>query len=70
MSGLFGGGSPAPAPAGPTSGTTTTFTREAPEIEARKLALYDEALNLSKQPIEIPAYQVNQTTMKKITTIM
>ena len=59
MSFLFGGGSsPAPAPAGPASGTTTTFTREAPEIEARKLALYDEALNLSKQPIEIPAYQV------------
>tara|TARA_R100000329_G_C7598769_1_gene212361 strand:+ start:262 stop:1170 length:909 start_codon:yes stop_codon:yes gene_type:complete len=62
MSGLFGGGSPAPAPAGPTSGTTTTFTREAPEIEARKLALYDEALNLSKQPIEIPAYQVAPLT--------
>ena len=59
MSFLFGGGgSPAPAPAQSSSGTTTTFTREAPEIEARKLALYDEALNLSKQPIEIPAYQV------------
>ena len=58
MSGLFGGGSaPAPAPQSAT-GTTTTFTREAPEIKARKLALYDEALNLSKQPIEIPAYQV------------
>ena len=51
MSFLFGGGSPAPAPAPATSGTTTTFTREAPEIEARKLALYDEALNLAKQPI-------------------
>ena len=62
MSFLFGGGSPAPAPAPATSGTTTTFTREAPEIEARKLALYDEALNLSKQPIEIPAYQVAPLT--------
>ena len=58
MSGIFGGGSaPARAPQS-SSGTTTTFTREAPDIEARKLALYDEALNLSKQPIEIPAYQV------------
>ena len=52
-----GGGSPAPAPASG-SGTQTTFTREAPEIEARKLALYDETLELAKQPIEIPAYQV------------
>ena len=56
---LFGGGSsPAPAPAPANTGTTTTFTREAPEIEARKLALYDEALELSKQPVEIPAYEV------------
>ena len=58
MSFIFGGGSaPAPAPASG-SGTTTTFTREAPEIEARKLALYDETLNLAKEPIEIPAYQI------------
>ena len=38
--------------------TQTTFSREAPEIEARKLALYDTAANLTKQPVNIPAYQV------------
>ena len=49
MSGLFGGGSPAPAPAGPTSGTTTTFTREAPEGRKilprirNRFSIYDDA---------------------------
>ena len=51
------GGGSAPAPQS-SSGTSTTFTREAPEIEARKLALYDETLNLAKDPINIPAYQI------------
>jgi hypothetical protein len=37
---------------------TTTISREAPEIEARKLALYDEAIDLSQYPIPVPAYQV------------
>jgi len=56
---LFGGGksSPAPAPAS-SSGTQTTISREAPGVESRKLALYDEAIELAKQPIEIPEYQV------------
>tara|TARA_R110002012_G_scaffold216496_2_gene387638 strand:- start:373 stop:1278 length:906 start_codon:yes stop_codon:yes gene_type:complete len=59
MSFLFGGGSPAPAPSGgSTTGTQTNITREAPEIEGRKLALYDEAIQLAKQPIEVPEYQV------------
>tara|TARA_R100000697_G_scaffold66429_1_gene79086 strand:- start:164 stop:1276 length:1113 start_codon:yes stop_codon:yes gene_type:complete len=56
---LFGGGSPAPAPAPQSaSGTQTAIQREAPEIEARKLALYDEAIELARQPLEVPEYQV------------
>ena len=50
----FGGGGGGSTPAE----TQTTFTREAPEIEARKLALYDTAADLTTQPINIPAYQV------------
>jgi hypothetical protein len=50
-----GGGGPAPAPAAAPE-KTTQITREAPEIEARKLALYDEAIELSKQPIAVPEY--------------
>ncbi len=40
------------------SGTTTTIAREAPGVEARKLALYDEAANLAKTPVSIPGIQV------------
>ena len=55
---LFGGGSsPAPAPAAAPA-VQTSITREAPEIESRKLALYDEAIELAKQPIEVPEYKV------------
>ena len=56
---LFGGGgsSPAPAPAS-SSGTQTTISREAPGIEARKLALFDEAINLAKEPVAIPRMEV------------
>ena len=59
LKGYFGGGgsSPAPAPAAP-PGKTTTITREAPEIEGRKLALYDEAMRLAREPIEVPEFQV------------
>ena len=54
-----GGGGPAPAPASSTTtGTQTTISREAPEIESRKLSLYDEALALSRTPVEVPSYQV------------
>ena len=41
-----GGGGPAPAPAPSQPEKTTQITREAPEIEARKLALFDEAIEL------------------------
>jgi len=40
------------------SGTQTTIAREAPGVEARKLALYDEAANLAKTPVNIPGIQV------------
>ena len=50
----FGGGGGGSSPAE----TQTTFSREAPEIESCKLALYDTAANLTKQPVNIPAYQV------------
>ena len=40
------------------SGTQTTIAREAPEVEARKLALYDQAAGLAKTPVSIPGIQV------------
>ena len=49
-----GGGSGGSTPAE----TQTTFSREAPEIEARKLALYDTAAEVTGRPINIPEYQV------------
>ena len=52
-----GGSAPAPAPA-PGPSKTTTIQREAPEIEARKLALYDEAIDLASVPIPVPEFQV------------
>ena len=51
-----GGGSPAPAPSAPEK--QTTISREAPEIESRKLALYDEAIELAREPIAVPRYEV------------
>ena len=54
-----GGGGSAPPPAAPsTPSKTTTIQREAPEIEARKLALYDEAIDLASVPIPVPEFQV------------
>ena len=54
-----GGGGSAPAPAAPAAPSkTTTIQREAPEIEARKLALYDEAIDLASVPIPVPEFQV------------
>ena len=52
-----GGGGPAPAPAPSQPERTTQIQREAPEIEARKLALFDEAIDLSAQPIPVPTIQ-------------
>ncbi len=43
---------------GASSGTQETIQREAPGVESRKLALYDEAVKLAQQPVSIPAYQV------------
>ena len=54
MSFIFGGG----GGSGPTSGTQVSIAREAPEIEARKLSLYDQALKLAQSPVQLPAYQV------------
>ena len=50
---IFGGGG-----GGSTTGTTTTIAREAPGVEARKLALYDEAADLAKTKVPLPALQV------------
>jgi hypothetical protein len=50
----FGGGASMAQPAG----TSTQINREAPEVEARKLALYDQAANLATQPVNIPGIQV------------
>ena len=53
---IFGGGG---GGGGTTStGTQQSIAREAPGVEARKLALYDEAANLAKTPVNIPGIQV------------
>lgn len=54
MSFIFGGG----GGGGDTSGTQVSIAREAPEVESRKLALYDQAAELAKSPIGIPEYRV------------
>jgi len=55
MGSIFGGGG---GGGGSSSGTQVQISREAPEVESRKLALYDQAAELAKQPISVPAYQV------------
>ena len=52
---IFGGGG---GGGGGGTGTQTSIAREAPGVEARKLALYDEAANLAKNPINLPGIQV------------
>ena len=47
---IFGGGG-----GGSSSGTTTTIAREA-RVEARKLALYDEAADLAKTKVPLPRF--------------
>jgi hypothetical protein len=42
----------------PANTTAVQTVREAPEIESRKLALYDEAAKLAQQPISLPGIQV------------
>ena len=52
MSFIFGGGG---GGGGSTSGTQVSIAREAPEVESRKLALYDQAAELAKSPVPLPA---------------
>jgi|TARA_A100000172_G_C3044178_1_gene111757 hypothetical protein len=47
---------------GSTSGTQVNIAREAPEVEGRKLALYDQAAKLAAQPVSLPGIQVAPTT--------
>ena len=56
MSFIFGGGGGGGG--GSSSGTQVSIAREAPEVESRKLALYDQAATLAKTPVGIPAFQV------------
>ena len=60
MSFIFAGGGSAPAPT--QSGSSVVTQREAPEVEARKLALYDEAARLAAQPVSLPAIQAAPVT--------
>ena len=55
MSFIFGGGG---GGGGSSSGTQVSIAREAPEVESRKLALYDQAAKLAQDPVSIPAFQV------------
>tara|TARA_Y100000004_G_scaffold23252_1_gene23600 strand:+ start:29 stop:535 length:507 start_codon:yes stop_codon:yes gene_type:complete len=57
MSFIFGGGGGGGG-GGSTSGTQVSIAREAPEVESRKLALYDQAAKLAEKPVGIPAFQV------------
>ena len=54
MGGIFGGGGGGSGGGGSSSGTQVQIAREAPEVESRKLALYDEAVKLAQQPITLP----------------
>ena len=59
MSFIFGGsGGGSGGGGGSTTGTQTSIAREAPGVESRKLALYDQAASLAKTPIGLPALQV------------
>jgi hypothetical protein len=59
MSFIFGGGGGGGSSGGgSSSGTQVSIAREAPEVESRKLALYDQAAKVSKTPVGIPAFQV------------
>jgi hypothetical protein len=52
---IFGGGG---GGGGSSTGTQTSIAREAPGVEARKLALYDAAAGLSQTPVSLPGIQV------------
>jgi len=55
---FFGMGGGGGGGGGSSTGTQTNIAREAPGVESRKLALYDEALKMAKSPISLPAYEV------------
>ena len=57
MSFIFGGGGGGGG-GGSSSGTQVSIAREAPEVESRKLALYDQAAALASNPVGIPGFQV------------
>ena len=61
MSFIFGGGGGGGSQQ-PASGTQVSIAREAPEIEARKLSLYDQALKLAQTPVQLPAQQAAPPT--------
>ena len=54
---FFGGGKSSQPAAAPTS--QTSFVREAPGIEERKIELMDIARQVAQKPINLPAYQVS-----------
>jgi hypothetical protein len=61
MSFIFGGGGGG-APAPTESGSQMVTQREAPEVEARKLSLYDQAAKLAAAPVSLPSIQVAPAT--------
>ena len=54
---FLGGGRPAAAPT-----SQTSFVREAPGIEERKLELMDIARQVAQEPVDLPDFQVAQLT--------
>ena len=64
VSNILGGGSrpSAPSGGGGAPSTTTSFVREAPGIEERKIELMDLARQVAQKPVAIPAIQVSPFT--------
>ena len=62
MGSIFGGGGGGGGGGGASSGTQVTIAREAPEVEARKLSLYDQAVSLAQKPVALPAIQAAAPT--------
>ena len=58
MSFIFGSSSGGGGGGGSTSGTQVNVAREAPEVESRKLSLYDQAAKLAASPVSLPGIQV------------
>ena len=61
MSFIFGGGGGGGG-GGSSSGPPQNIQREAPGVESRKLALYDQAAKLAAQPVSLPGIQVAPAT--------